>query len=255
MLTRHETSPADTSALMAEIGRRARAAARPLATTARSRRRRASSDSTGCRSPDRVQAFPSNAAGERRHPPDLGGRRTDRLPPRGHGPAAVLPLRADGSWGPFWGSSHKHYEMAVSRQGSTHHFYAQPFLRSDHQIHLLSQDPGTGLDALREKSDTTATLTLVRYKELWGDQGAGSDVLTLNGTNVLTPAIAPRTKRLNGLFAFDAGLDGVTDLSAPIPSMAGLPFLSGADINLPATTPPSSSIGIVLTREAAGHRT
>ena len=31
MLTRHETSPADTSALMAEIGRRARAAARPLA--------------------------------------------------------------------------------------------------------------------------------------------------------------------------------------------------------------------------------
>ena len=45
---------------------------------------------------------------------------------------------------------------------------------------------------LREKSDTTASLTLVRYKEMWGDQGAGSDVLTLNGTNVLTPAIAPR---------------------------------------------------------------
>ena len=199
----------------------------------------------------RVQAFPSNApaSADRLQIWEVDGRTGFR---RGSAPVATLPLRADGSWGPFWGSSQKYYEMAVSREGSTHHFYAQPFLRSDHQIHLLSQDPGTGLDALREKSDTTATFTLVRYKELWGDQGAGSDVLTLNGTNVLTPAIAPRTKRLNGLFAFDAGLDGVTDLSAPIPSMAGLPFLSGADINLPATTPPSSSIRVALAPRGGG---
>jgi pimeloyl-ACP methyl ester carboxylesterase len=199
----------------------------------------------------RVQLFPSNAA------PTGVALEVWRVDPRtgfrrGHRPVATPAVGADGSWGPIWGSSTATYEIAVSREANTHHFYFQPFLRSDHQIHLLSQDPGTGLDALREKSDTTASLTLVRYKELWGDQGDGSDVLTLDGTNVLTPAIAPRTKRLNGLFAFDHQLDGITDLTAPIPTMAGLPFLSGADVFLPATSPPSRSIRIVLRPRGGG---
>ena len=129
---------------------------------------------------------------------------------------------------------------------STHHFYYEPFIRSDRLIRLLTQTPGTGLDALREKSPTTSSFTFVRYKELWGDQGAQNDVLVVDGQNLLTPAIAPRTKRVNGLFAFDHNLDGVTDLTAPIPGIAGLPFLSGADINLPASTPPNRSIHVTV---------
>jgi hypothetical protein len=168
-------------------------------------------------------------------------------------PDATFSIGADGAFGPFVGRSDRYYEFAVLwGGGATHHFYFEPFLRSDQLIRLLTQQPGTGLDLLREKSAGTSSITFVRYKELWGDQGAQNDVLTINGTNVLTPAIAPRAKRLNALFAFDHGLDGVTDLSAPIPAVAGLPFISGADVYLPAATPPRGTIQFTLTPRGGG---
>ena len=72
------------------------------------------------------------------------------------------------------------------------------------------------------------SFTVARYKEWWGDQAAGNDVLEIAGTNVVTPVISPRTKRVNALFAFDDGVDGVTNLAAPIPELFALPFISGA---------------------------
>ena len=167
-------------------------------------------------------------------------------------PEATFPIGTDGAWGPFRGSSDEHYEFAIVFPGSTHHFYSEPFVRSDHLIRLLTQMPGTGLDSLREKSATTSGLIFIRYKELWGDQGAQNDTLTINGQNVLTPAIAPRAKRLNALFAFDHKLDGVTDLSAPIPVFAALPFISGADVFLPASTPPDRTIHVTVTPRGGG---
>ena len=50
-------------------------------------------------------------------------------------------------------------EFAIVFPGSTHHFYSEPFVRSDHLTRLLTQMPGTGLDSLREKSDTTLSLS------------------------------------------------------------------------------------------------
>ena len=155
-------------------------------------------------------------------------------------PEATFSIGADGAWGPFRGSSHRYYELAILFPGSTHHFYFEPFLRSDNLIRLLTQQPGTGLDALREKSESTAGMIFIRYKELWGDQGALSDALTVNGQNVLTPAIAPRAKRLNALFAFDHSLDGVTNLSAPIPVFAGSALHLGCR-RLPAGVHPARS--------------
>jgi hypothetical protein len=199
----------------------------------------------------RAAIFPSNAGAagttlqiwevERR----TGLREHDR-------PEATFSIGADGTWGPFRGSSHRYYELAILFPGSTHHFYFEPFLRSDNLIRLLTQQPGTGLDVLREKSENTAGMIFIRYKELWGDQGALSDALTVNGQNVLTPAIAPRAKRLNALFAFDHNLDGVTDLSAPIPAFASLPFISGADVSLPASTPPDRTIHVAVTPRGGG---
>jgi pimeloyl-ACP methyl ester carboxylesterase len=171
---------------------------------------------------------------------------------RGHRPKARFTPEPDGSFGPFWASSRRHYELTVSREGQTHHFYQGRFPRTDHLVRLLTQEPGTGLDGLREKSDTTSTFTLLRYKEFWGDQGDSSDVLEIDGQNILTPTIAPRAKRLIALFAFDAGLDGVTDLSGPIPAFAGLPFISGADRYLPATSPVSGSIQLRLVHRGGG---
>jgi pimeloyl-ACP methyl ester carboxylesterase len=165
-------------------------------------------------------------------------------------PEATYAIGADGSWGPFQTRSGRYYELAVRWEDSTQHFYFEPFVREDRLVRLLTQHPGTGLDALREQSPDTSNLLFVRYKELWGDQGPDSDVLTVDGTNVLTPAIAPRAKRLNALFAFDAGLDGVTNLSAPIPALNALPFISGADVYLPSA--PKRSIQVALTPRGGG---
>ena len=64
------------------------------------------------------------------------------------------------------------------------------------------------------------------------------------GSDLATPALAPQSKRAIGMFAFDRGVDGVTDLSAPIPTLFALPFITGGDVFLPATTPPDASIRI-----------
>ena len=164
---------------------------------------------------------------------DSTGQRIERHP------SARLKVAADGGWGPVWLKAGKHYEFALSRTSSptVHHFYYEPFVRSDDLVRLLTSNPGEGLDLLIEKSPRHARLVVTRNKELWGDQGAENDVLRVNGANLITPAVAPITKRLIGLFAFDVGSDGVSHLDAPLPALAALPFISGVDHYIPAADP------------------
>lgn len=202
----------------------------------------------------KVDLFPSNAgaAGSMMQVWMVDPRTGFRL---GHHPLATYTIGADGSFGPFPASNHASYEFAVIWGGTqTQHYYYEPFVRSDHLIRLLTQHPGTGLDLLIPKSPNSSALLFVRYKELWGDQGpANDDVLTVNGQNVLTPAIAPRSKLLNALFAFDNHLDGKTDLSAPISTFDTLPFISGADVFVPGETPPHHTIHIeTVQRQGTG---
>ena len=173
---------------------------------------------------------------------------------RGDAPKATFTVAADGSWGPVAVNGNQYYEIALSRgDGSAHHFYFQPFLRSDHFVRLLTSEPGTGIDLLRDQSDHHTSLTVSRYKEWWGDQAAGNDVLEIAGTNVVTPVIAPRTKRVNALFAFDDGVDGITNLAAPIPELFALPFISGADLVIPATLPPDTAVPLrMVARDGGG---
>ncbi len=160
-------------------------------------------------------------------------------------PEASQVLPEDGSFGPLRVNGRTTYELVLARDsGTAHHFYASPFLRSSHLVRLLTSEPGTGIDLLRETSDHHASLTLVRNQEFWGDQGAAGDVLRVAGQDLATPALAPQAKRVIGMFAFDRGVDGVTDLSQPIPALFALPFLSGGDVFLPATLPPDGSIRI-----------
>jgi hypothetical protein len=175
---------------------------------------------------------------------------------RGHRPVARFEIGEDGAWGPFHAARRQSYELALTRaDGSAHHFYFRPFVRSDHLVRLLTSERGSGIDLLRDKSDAHSSLTITRYKELWGDQGAAGDVLTVDGHEVVTPALAPRVERINALFVFDDGSDGVTDLSAPIPDVSALPFISGADLHLPAATPPDDTITVALRSRTGSGRT
>jgi pimeloyl-ACP methyl ester carboxylesterase len=167
---------------------------------------------------------------------------------------AIRPLGGDGSWGPVRLERGEHHEFAIVRgDGSaTHHFYFEPFVRSDHLVRLLTSPPGTGLDALVERSERHVSLVVSRNKELWGDQGAESDVLRVNGTNIVNPATAPIGKLVIGMFAFDRGSDGVTDTSVPIPAFFATPFISGVDVFMPAARPSTGRVSVALTSRGAG---
>jgi pimeloyl-ACP methyl ester carboxylesterase len=176
---------------------------------------------------------------------DRRGRREHRRPD------ATFAIGADGAWGPFKAHAGERYEFALTRtDGSVHHLYFQPFLRSDHLVRLLTSRPGEGLDLLREPSDTSAGFGVIRYKEMWGDQGANNDTLEIDGVNVLNPATAPRTKRVNAMFVGDDNLDGVTDLSAPVQPWFSLPFISAVDLVVPATIPPDDTVRIEMVARA-----
>jgi pimeloyl-ACP methyl ester carboxylesterase len=176
---------------------------------------------------------------------DRRGRRENRRPD------ATFAIGADGAWGPFKAHAGERYEFALTRtDGSVHHLYFQPFLRSDHLVRLLTSRPGEGLDLLREPSDTSAGFGVIRYKEMWGDQGANNDTLEIDGVNVLNPATAPRTKRVNAMFVGDDNLDGVTDLSAPVQPWFSLPFISAVDLVVPATIPPDDTVRVEMVARA-----
>jgi Lipase C-terminal domain len=171
----------------------------------------------------------------------------------GKRPAATKRLSGNGAWGPFRLERGARYEFAITRPASgTHHLYYEPFRHDDHLVRLLTAEPDTGLDALIEKSDRHAAVIVTRNKELWGDQGSQNDVLTINGSNVINAATSPQSKRAIGLFAFDAGSDGASKLSAPLPAFFALPFISGVDLAIPAARPPSDSISIRLRSRGRG---
>ena len=109
-------------------------------------------------------------------------------------PEATFPLQGNGDWGPFTARAGTNYEFAVARPGAptTQHIYFEPFVRPDSWIRLLLSPPTGGIGDLVQRSPNSSALTIVRYKEQWGDQGANNDVLEVNGVSILTAANSAR---------------------------------------------------------------
>jgi hypothetical protein len=160
-------------------------------------------------------------------------------------PAARYRLTGDGSWGPFRANGKARYEFAVTHaNGKVHHFYAEPSRRSSTLIRLLTALPGTGLDTITEKSDRQTNLNVIRNREWWGDQGDASDILSVNGVNLLNASTSPRTKRAIAVFAYDVGTDGISHPEQAIPVFNGLPFITGVDLFTPASATATGRVAI-----------
>jgi pimeloyl-ACP methyl ester carboxylesterase len=155
-----------------------------------------------------------------------------------------------GDFGPMSAETGKRYEFALLRSGfPPHHFYYEPFVRSDYAIRLLESD------ALRNYAGNrpgSMGAVIIRYKELWGDQAGQSDVLKINGLNVCTATLCPISKQVNGFFAFDRNRDGQSDLSTPDPVLGNVPFLTGADVFIPAASPPNGTTSFELQSRGSG---
>ena len=131
------------------------------------------------------------------------------------------------------------------------HQYFQPFRRTDRLIRLLTNRPGEGISARVPVGPRHSALTVTRYKEWWGDQGGSSDVLLVNGTNILNAVTAPRSKRAIGIFVHDQNIDQRTDLTAALPDFDET-FITAADVYVPASADAAGSITVTIQSRAAG---
>jgi pimeloyl-ACP methyl ester carboxylesterase len=176
---------------------------------------------------------------------DATGQRTS------NDPIATYQIDTSGDFGPVTAQPGRRYEFALLRPGvPVHHFYYEPFVRSDHLIRLLESD------ALRNAGGAPSTnsvaMVLIRYKELWGDQGAQSDVLTIDGINACSAAICPLNHLVNALFAADFDRDNQSSTSMPNQTYYQLPFVSGVDIYVPAQNPPVGKVTVTLRSRGQG---
>lgn len=196
---------------------------------------------------------------------------------KGKRPAATYAIDETGAFGPL--RVHGAYEFAVTREdGSVHHFYQERFVRDDYFLRLNTGRPGAGLEAFTKHDPHHVNLTIVRAREMWGDQ-PDSDKLFVDrrhdGTaplNVLTPGVAPRTSpggangntgEVNALFLTDVGArtatgyedsDQRTDLAKnQLFPFDNLTFLAAADVYVPAT--PSARATVRLAMYARGGHT
>jgi uncharacterized protein/lipase/lipase (class 2) len=181
-------------------------------------------------------------------PLDADGRRTTAVP------RASIAI-SDGStgggeWGPVTVQAGRRYEFALVRPGlPTLHIYYEPFVRSDYTLRLLASD---AIEAYVGDRPGSMSAVNIRYKELWGDQGAENDRLLVNGLNVCTAVLCPISKQVNAFFAFDRNRDGQTDLSSPDPVLSSLPFIQGGDVYVPASSPPHGTASWQLISRGGG---
>ena len=179
------------------------------------------------------------------------------------GPLATIPIGASGEWGPLAVNGQRYYEFETLRNDVdyTGHGYYQPFIRSDYLVRLLASPPGAATVTNAPRSPDHTNAVLIRYKEWWSDQGAGSDTMWITTTspawdghpvtptpptqNVLShPGVGVRTANKIGFHLMDTGPDNIPDkvsTLAPIPFFVSQIFQTGADIWMPATTPPDGT--------------
>lgn len=164
----------------------------------------------------------------------------------GSRPIAHFSAGKSGFWGPVAAQSGQRYEFTLVRPGKPiHHFYYQPFIRSDHLIRLLESD---ALRALGGQPDAQSVpMVIVRYKELWGNQGSQNDTLKVNGTNVVNSTTCPLSKETNAIFVADFNHDGKSEPTDTWPAYQSLGyFISSSDVFVPAHQPPTGKVTVSI---------
>jgi hypothetical protein len=171
----------------------------------------------------------------------------------GSAPIASFRIGMSGNFGPVTVQAGRRYEFAEVRTGlPTHHFYYEPFLRTDHLVRLLESDALRSLGGPPESS--SVAMLILRYKELWGDQGSENDVLTINGQSVCNQTTCPLNKEVNGLFAADFNHDGKseTDQIWPPYNNSSPYFVSSVDVFAAAQSPPVGEVTVTLKDRGVG---
>jgi pimeloyl-ACP methyl ester carboxylesterase len=154
-----------------------------------------------------------------------------------------------GAWGPVAARPGQRYEFALLQpDGHTIHVYMEPFVRSDYAIRLLGS---VAIQQYTGKSPKSSGAVMIRYKEYWGNQPGEDDELLVKGLNVCTAALCPWEKEVNAFFAFNwEGKEESTLNEDPVLSKP--PFLQGAQVYVPGSTPPNATVAYQLNSRGGG---
>src|SRR5438128_1800491 len=140
------------------------------------------------------------------------------------------------------------YEFALVKPRKTLHIYMEPFPRNDYVIRLLGSQP---LENYTGKQPKSSGAVMIRYKEYWGNEPGQNDELLVNGLNICTPALCPVSKLVNAYFAFNWEGKEETTLN-PDPVTSALPFIQGAQVYIPASSPPNAIVKYQLNSRGGG---
>lgn len=174
-------------------------------------------------------------------------------------PRAVFNIGEDGSFGPFKARAGERFEFVIVREGQDHHFYKEPFVRSDYFVRLQTSFVGGGLGAYVDTRPEQVNLIISRDKEFWGEDPLQNDIVAVNGVNIVNAANCPLVHRTTAIYAFDqnptgypsifTGVppDGVSQLHTPLLPFHDQFFLTGVDLFIPAEDPPKNRVRIALT--------
>jgi hypothetical protein len=167
-------------------------------------------------------------------------------------PLASFAINKSGYFGPVKVRSGQRYEFAEVRSGEpTHHFYYEPFIRSDHLIRLLESD---ALRSLGGPTDARSVpMVIIRYKELWGDQGHQNDILKIDGVRACNATTCPLSQEVNALFAADFNHDGKSEPHNTWKPYQQLGvFISSVDIFAHAQNPPKGEVTVSIRDRGRG---
>ncbi|MCQ8186463.1 alpha/beta fold hydrolase [Parvularcula maris] len=146
---------------------------------------------------------------------------------------ASFSIDETGDFGPFRAKPFRYYEFVIVREGERdHHFFYEPFRRSDRFVRLNTSRPGEGISAFIPTSPASVAINVNRNVEYWGDRGGLNDSLLIDSAEVINEATAPSgfVGAPSTIFAFDEGLDGVSNVEMvpfPFPFIA---FLAATDL-------------------------
>jgi hypothetical protein len=121
-------------------------------------------------------------------------------------------------------------------------------VRSDYAIRLLGSIP---LEQYTGNRPGSSGAVIIGYKELWGSQPRENDELLINGLNVCTTKLCPWEKEVNAFFAYNREGKEESTLSED-PVLSQLPFIQGADVYIPASTPPDATVSYQLNSRGGG---
>lgn len=168
----------------------------------------------------------------------------------------------DGAFGPFNLKKGQKYEFVLYKDLSpiTYHYYRAEFLRNDSWVRFLASVFPLDIELLilperlSSKAKETSGLLLVRYKEMIGEfdeEIGGVDEVYVNNVNVCTEKICPISKAVNGLWVFDRGADGKSELDKEVVRFSILPFMSAADLAVQA----KGTISLTVKSRTGGEET